>query len=201
MSQIFCYSCEHNHAGEGIPVCKEIQCPCPPDGFQPDKKIVEKEKALEKKDDQYYMELLARYHTIEQKVEQLILQVPGVKNKNEWHFWFSFLHYNKIFYIGDIFGVQMFHNIEKLKVTEHNINRIRRKICHEELQTVKDMDKEMRDIQTTCDNNKQALPMRFYSLQQQKKEFIANSIYMPNDLTVLRTRGIKEEVIKEYVAA
>lgn len=71
------------------------------------------------------------------------------------------------------------------------IRRARQMVCHEELEQLKEFQIELAAMQKA---NKEHTP-QYWNLEDKIKEFWKSAKYIPDDITLLKAKGIKESGI------
>lgn len=185
-----CFRCNHSHS-EYDKQCFEAiksKCDCTPDLYLP-----KDNSNFEYVNLAYHQKALAQITDIHEKVEWLLEAVPGTRNQNNMEFIYTCWHFFTGFEFGNTWTKEAFEKIQKYAEPE-NIRRARQKVCHEELETLRMMQKDLRNLEKTEGKDSQA----YWSYTERIKEFWKNTKYIPNDIAMLKKKQIKESAIFEY---
>ena len=141
----------------------------------------------------YHTEILEKMKTLEEKIGHILTAIEGTRNMTNWEFIVTCWRYFFGFRLGDYFDQSLFEKIGKDAEPE-NIRRCRQKICHHELETLRNF----QDLLQELKKEKREGRPEYHYLEKQLKQFWINSKYIPNDISLIKKKGIKESAILEW---
>ena len=179
-----CQSCNHQHSQLDGQCFKALQgqCSCTPQSL-----------IINDFDYEYRTKTLEHISEIHQKVTWVLEAIPGTRNLNDWEFIKTCWHYFIKFKFGDSWNIDVFKAIEE-NCQPETIRRARQKVCHLELEQLRIFEQEISNIVSTFGKQSNIYEEKI----EQIKEFWKNTKYIPNDLTLLRKKKLKESAIFEY---
>lgn len=182
-----CANCDHHHATTEPHVCTLLNCSCNEQSFVP----------LESQNDsaqtfQYYQSVVQKLGDIEERIRYMLECIPGMRNTDDWQFVNQYWHYYLNFCTGDEYTTKIYNMIHKDAIPDH-ITRMRRKICQPEHQAIIILQQEIKDKELTPNHPE------YWNIKHEIKQLLKNSTYLPTDPELLRTKGIKEDAVKESV--
>ena len=185
-----CHRCGHFHTGDPC-VCTLISCDCPPlnaSDYKPPVKSV------------YHQQVLAGLKDMDQKIEYMLREIPGLRNTDDWAFITSYWHYHLGFCTGMMFTGEVFARI-RMEANPESLRRCRQKVCHDELAPLLDMQAILKDLKMTAEKTGQDCRAEIAQIQRRMHEHIAECELIPTDTGLLENKGIKMEAFKEHVLA
>lgn len=185
-----CLSCNHIHSDydhECFEAMKQ-KCSCTPELYISDNK---KDPRL--MSESYRIKVLSQIQDMHQKIEWILTSIDGTRNMNNFEFIILCWHYLTGFQFGNTWNKETFDKIQECAEPE-TIRRARQKVCHEELETLRTFEEELKAIAKREGEGSQA----YWKLTEQIKEFWKNTKYIPNDISLLKKKKLKESAIFEY---
>lgn len=188
-----CGRCLHNHSDVDGACIERLRpngaaCDCTPELFIP---FNPKEPGY--RNFAYHQSVVQKMSDTEERVRYLIEAVTGARNCTNWEFITLCWHY----FIGFTIGMQLdqvwFERIAK-ECEPETIRRCRQKVCHPELEQLKLFQEELKELEKQNKNH----TSEYWQVQDQIKEFWKTAKYIPNDIALLKAKGIKESGIFEW---
>lgn len=179
--------CGHYHSDiDGI--CLSNRCSCTPELF-----IAIDPSNPGYRNFAYHQKILVEMKNLEDKVTHMLTGVEGTRNMTNWEFVITCWRFFFGFHVGDSFSQDLFEKIAKHGEPE-NIRRCRQKVCHPELETLRIFQEMLKELTKEGRDGSQA----YWDLTKQMKIFWMNSKYIPNDIALIKRKGIKESAIFEW---
>lgn len=194
MTENKCTNCNHYHASTKPHVCTLLNCDkhCDEFSFVPEKSTEsENTKSFE-----YYQSVIQKLTDMEERIRYMLECIPGMRNTDDWELENQYWHYYINYCTGMVYTVEIF-NIIHNEAQPDSITRMRRKICQPDHQAIVKLQKE---IEGNWENGIPPLTPndgRYWEIQREIKNIIKESKYLPTDMELLKSKGIKEVAVKE----
>src|SRR5574337_582212 len=177
--------CHHYHSSyDGV--CMSKGCNCSPELY-----IAEGDPSF--KNFAYHQSILSKMSDLHQKVTWMLESVSGMRNTSDWEFiqacWYYFIGFS----YGETWSQEWFKKIE-IECPPDTITRIRRKVCHAELEQLRIFNDEVKAMVKRDEEGTKA----YWELTEKIKKFWADSKYIPTDINMLKKKQIKESAVFEY---
>lgn len=190
-----CANCRHQHAPTWPELCTLLGCDCDEKTFVP---LTKSNDKIDAASFEYYVGIIAKLTDIELRIRYMLEHIPGMRNTDDWQFVNQYWHYYLGFCTGMIFTTELYNKIHN-ESTPDSITRMRRKICQPDHQAIVILQEQLKGNPDEGIAPLTPKDGRYYEVHREIKRIISESKYLPTDLKLLKSKGIKADATKEAV--